>query len=147
PNYFIDRDGSNTLNIYKFHIDWSVPLSSTFSGPTALATAPYNILCASTADCIPQPGTGIRLDPLSAVQSWHGLAYGNFGAHESLVFNHTVDAGSGVAGVRWYEIRSPGSNPSIFQQGTYAPADGVNRWMGSVSMDGSGDMALGYSVS
>src|SRR5207245_2206028 len=67
--------------------------------------------------------------------------------HESLVTNHTVDAGSGRAGVRWYEIRDPNGSPSVFQQGTYAPADTVNRWMGSAAMDGAGDVVVGYSAS
>ena len=35
----------------------------------------------------------------------------------------------------------------IREQGTYAPADGINRWMPSVAMDKSGDLAVGYSVS
>jgi hypothetical protein len=48
--------------------------------------------------------------------------------------------------VRWYEIRNPATAPAIYQQGTYAP-DGNSRWMGSVAMDGDGNMALGYSVS
>ena len=34
----------------------------------------------------------------------------------------------------------------VFQQGTYAPADGVHRWMGSIAQDKRGNMALGYSV-
>ena len=51
----------------------------------------------------------------------------------------------GVAGVRWYELRNP-REPFIYQQGTYAPLDGVHRWMGSVAMDQQGNMAAGYSV-
>ena len=35
---------------------------------------------------------------------------------------------------------------SLYQQGTYAPGDGVHRWMGSIAMDKNGNMALGYSV-
>jgi hypothetical protein len=61
-----------------------------------------------------------------------------------------VNAGttSDQAGVRWYEIRAPGSaTPTVFQQDTFAPSDGVNRWMGSAAMDGRGNMALGYSAS
>ena len=50
-----------------------------------------------------------------------------------------------VAGVRWYELRNP-RDPFIYQQGTYAPVDGVHRWMGSVAMDQQGNMAAGYSV-
>src|SRR5437667_7389614 len=73
------------------------------------------------------------------------LAYRNFGDHEALVVNHSITAGTGV-GIRWYEIRSPGSSPAVYQQGTYAP-DATFRWMGSIAMDGAGDIALGYSVS
>src|SRR5260370_22168678 len=73
------------------------------------------------------------------------LAYRNFGSHESLVANHSVSTGSG-GGVRWYEIRSPGTTPTIFQQGTYAP-DSNFRWMASIAMDQNGDMALGFSLS
>jgi hypothetical protein len=34
----------------------------------------------------------------------------------------------------------------VYQQGTFAP-DAKYRWMGSIAMDGVGDIALGYSVS
>ena len=74
------------------------------------------------------------------------LAYRNFGDHEALVVNHTVDASSGQAGVRWYEVRDPGGAPVLYQQGTYAP-DNNHRWMGSVAQDRIGNIALGYSVS
>ena len=38
------------------------------------------------------------------------------------------------------------SRMSSQQQGTYAPGDGVHRWMGSAAMDWQGNIALGYSV-
>ena len=65
--------------------------------------------------------------------------------------NQSVEATPGVAGARWYEIRRTGSRAgtitySIHQQGTYAPGDGVHRWMGSIAQDKKGNMALGYSV-
>ena len=51
--------------------------------------------------------------------------YRNFGDHESVMFNHTVLAdGTDRAGIRWYEVRKPSTTPAIYQQGTYAPADG-----------------------
>jgi hypothetical protein len=59
--------------------------------------------------------------------------------------NHSVTVGTSV-GVRWYEIRSPGTTPTVFQQGTFAP-DATFRWMGSAAMDHVGNMAVGYSVS
>ncbi len=39
----------------------------------------------------------------------------------------------GLAGVRWYEIRRVNGVYSLYQQGTYAPDDGVHRWMGSIA--------------
>ncbi len=59
------------------------------------------------------------------------LAYRNFGDHESLVTNHSVDV-SGHSGLRWYEVRSPGGTPTVFQQGTFSarhepPLDGLDR--------------------
>jgi hypothetical protein len=73
--------------------------------------------------------------------------------YEAMVTNQSVEALPAIAGVRWYEIRrtdprQPGDGTySLYQQGTYAPADGVNRWMGSVAQDWQGNIALGYSVS
>jgi len=73
------------------------------------------------------------------------LAYRNFGDHESIVANHSVAANNTV-GIRWYEIRNPGGTPLVFQQGTYVP-DSDFRWMGSMSMDQYGNIAVGYSKS
>lgn len=155
---FAGLTGTNTIALYYFHVDWDSPSLSVFSGPLALTTAPFNssFSCAAppgppptpttTTKCISQPGTVQGLDPL-ADRLMYRLAYRNFGDHESLVVNHTVNVGSNQAGVRWYEIRDPSyGSPSIAQQGTYAP-DGDNRWMGSIAMDRNGNMALGYSVS
>ena len=77
----------------------------------------------------------------------HRMTYRNFGTQEALLLNHTVDAGGGRAGIRWYEVRDPGGAAAIDQQGTYAPADGNSRWMGSIAMDHIGNVALGYSIS
>jgi hypothetical protein len=87
------------------------------------------------------------LDILSYRQrpTWR-LAYRNFGKYESFVTAQTVEARPGIAGMRWYELRRTGGVYSLFQQGTYAPDDGVHRWMGSVAQDWQGNMALGYSV-
>jgi hypothetical protein len=74
------------------------------------------------------------------------LQYRNFGTHEVLVTNQSVNAGGGKSGVRWYELRKNSGPWAGYQQGTFSP-DSHHRWMGSIAMDGSGNMALGYSVS
>jgi hypothetical protein len=105
---------------------------------------------AGSRNCIPQPTTAQRVDILSYRQRpMHRAAYRNFGTHESIVTNQSVEAVAGIAGIRWWEIRLPGGTPTLFQEGTYAPGatDGIHRWMGSIAMDQFGNMALGYSAS
>jgi CARDB protein/Calx-beta domain-containing protein len=153
PEYFVQIDDDawgyspDQLQVWQFHTDWSNPQASTFSNPARLPVAPFDSdLCGAGQLCVPQPGTTVKLDPMSD-RLMYRLQYRNFGDHESLVVNHTVDVdGTDHAGVRWYEVRSPGSAPVVYQQGTYAP-DANHRWMGSVAMDRTGNMALGYSVS
>jgi hypothetical protein len=143
----------DALNIWDLKIQWkSTPVAS-IELATQLSVASFDSVfpCAPTSrDCLPQPGItdpNQYLDILSYRQrpTWR-LAYRNFNTYESLVTNQSVEALPGVAGVRWYEIRRIGNTYSLFQQGTYAPNDGVHRWMGSVAQDKNGGMALGYSV-
>ena len=156
PNYFAEVDDStwigptDALRLWNFHVDWTNTANSTFGingqPNSTLTVADFAPLCLGIQNCIPQPGTSQRLDAI-ADRLMHRLAYRNFGDHEALVLNHTVDAGSGRAGIRWYEVRDPGGSPTLYQQGTYAPTDTEHRWMGSLAMDHTGDIALGYSVS
>ena len=145
PNYFIEwYDGNpGQLAEFKFHVDFATPANSTYTGPFIISVANFD----PNAPSVPQPDTTTRLDNLSD-RFMYRLAYRNFGDHESLVVNHTVNVG-GVDGIRWYELRDPNNaaGASVYQQGTYAPTDGLFRWMGSIAMDRMGDMALGFSTS
>jgi hypothetical protein len=132
------------LHLYRFAVRWGAQPSATWSGPVVLPTAAYDPYLCDFAPCIPQKGTFALLDALSD-RLMNRLAYRNLGDHESLVVNHSVDVGGDQAGVRWYEIRDL-RTPFINQQGTFAP-DGDHRWMGSIAMDGNGNIALGYSAS
>ncbi|TML74036.1 MAG: hypothetical protein E6G13_01580 [Actinobacteria bacterium] len=135
---------TNSLQLWRFHVDWSNPASSALTGPTTLPVAAFSPACSGGGTCIPQAGTTQKLDSL-ADRLMYRLAYRNFGDHQSLVVNDSVTAGASV-GIRWYELRDPNGTPTVYQQGTYAP-DSSYRWMGSVAMDHNGDMALGFSVS
>lgn len=160
PNYFMTMldgafDGGNDrLEIREFHVDWNVPANTTLNLVTTLNTAPFDsdLGCAANGGirtCIPQPGTTTRLDAL-ANRLMHRLQYRNLGDHQAMVVSQTVDAttdNTNRAGIRWYELRNTGAGWTIFQQGTYAPNDGVHRWMPSAAMDGRGNIAIGYSVS
>jgi hypothetical protein len=147
PNFMVGlADAANTLWYFTFHVDWSDPTKTKVDGPISLGVAPFSQPCsAQFGVCIPQLGTGQQLDSLGD-RMMSRLAYRNFGDRESLVVTHSVVGGTSV-GARWYELRvSSNGNLSVFQQGTYAP-DSAYRWMGSIAMDQSGDIALGYSVS
>jgi hypothetical protein len=160
PNYIVgtqDDEGPygapfDAINIFKFFVSWGSTPTAAFTGPTVLPVAEfdsdYPCVPPGSRNCIPQPGTTQRIDILSYRQrpTWR-LAYRNFGTYESLVTSQSVEARPGIAGMRWYELRRPGDQPVIWQQATYAPNDGVNRWMGSIAQDKRGNMALGYSVS
>ncbi len=143
PNFLLNF-GSSSLNLFKFHVDWTTPASSTFIGPTSIPVAAFNPACGGGA-CIQQPGTTQLLDSLADRLSYR-LAYRNFGAHDALVVNHSVNPNNNTSGIRWYELDNPGTKPTIVQQRTYA-IDSSFRWMGSIAMDKVGDLAVGYSVS
>jgi hypothetical protein len=143
----------DALNVWEMSVDWSPRPSGSISLAAQLPVAAFDSVfpCAPTSrDCLPQPGITNRaqyLDVLSYRQrpTWR-LAYRNFGQYESMVTDQSVEARPGIAGMRWYEIRRVNGQYSLYQQGTFAPDDGVNRWMGSIAEDAMGNMALGYSV-
>jgi uncharacterized repeat protein (TIGR01451 family) len=147
PNPFlVEGISAPTWPLYRFHVDFASPASSTFSVASTLAPAGFNALCAGQFSCVPQLGSVDDLDAL-ADRGMFRNAYRNFGnGHEALVGNMTVES-NGVAGIRWFELNHVTSgNPSFVQQSTYQP-DTTWRWMGSVAMDHVGDMALGFSAS
>ncbi len=147
PNYVLNF-GSNSLRMWKFHVDWVNPAASTFTGPTSIPVAAFSTGCGGGA-CVIQPSTTQKLDSLGD-RLMYRLAYRNFGTHESLVVNHAVAVGTSrknpYTGVRWYELRNPNGAVTVHQQGTYAP-DTNFRWMGSAAMDKVGNLAIGFSIS
>jgi len=160
PAYFIGSmddggpDGApqDALNVWEFHADFATPASSSFALVRTIPIAPFDTIFSgcSGRNCVPQPGTSVGLDILSYRQRpLHRAAYRNFGSHESIVTNQSVEAASGVAGIRWWEIRNLSGTATLYQEGTFAPGttDGIHRWMGSIAMDASGDIGLGYSAS
>src|SRR5947207_4258918 len=146
----------DALNIWELDVHWNskTPATASLELATQLPTAAFDSIfpCAPTSrDCLPQPGItnpDQYLDILSYRQRpTFRLAYRNFKTYETMVTNQSVEAAPGVAGVRWYEVRRDALGAySLSQQGTFAPGDGVHRWMGSIAMDKKGDIALGYSV-
>ena len=138
---YISYHSNNHIRIYEFHVDWTNTANSTF---TQTVTLPVNSFNGSLSG-IPQKGTSKTLDPLPG-RIMYRMPFRKFNDHWSMVANSTINVGSGVAGIRWYELRNTGTGWSIYQQGTWSP-DGNCRWMGSIAMDSLGNIALGYSIS
>ena len=142
---------SDALNVWELTVKWNSKAEASLVLAAQLPVAAFdsNFPCGPSRGCLPQPGITNPdqwLDVLSYRQRvTHRLAYRNFGGHESMVTNQSVEAQAGIAGVRWYEVRRVNGVYSVYQQGTYSP-DGVNRWMGSAAMDRDGNIAIGYSV-
>ena len=141
--------GQDFLELYELRIDWANPANSSMTGPNSLSIAEFDsdLNGLTSFSCIPQMGSNIRLDPLREV-IMHRLPYRNFGTHESIVGSFVTDVdGQDHAGVRWFELRkTAGGNWIVHQEGTYAP-DSHSRWMSSIAMDGSGNIAIAYDVS
>jgi hypothetical protein len=153
PEPFMQSGESTTWHLWRFHVDFGTPANSTFTMAGNLTPAAYTELCFS--GCVPQAGTADRLAALGD-RSMFRAAYRRFSdGHEALVGNQSVCVGGsgstcsgGRAGVRWWEIsHATSGTPAFVQQSTYAPNDGVWRWMGSAAMDQSGDLAVGFSAS
>jgi hypothetical protein len=138
------------VEIYEIDIDWDTPANTTYS-TTYVLTQPFDSYpCAAPGfgfACIPQLGGG-GIDGLPEV-IMHQVHYRNFGSYETMVLNFITDAsGDNLSGIRWMELRrqAPGGW-TVYQEGTYAPEDGLHRFMGGIAMDGSGNIGLAYSIS
>lgn len=150
PAKFVELGNNNaSLTEYDFHVDWTNPSNSTFTGPNSITVPTFTLLCGGGGGaCIPQPGTSNLVDALGD-RPMYRLAYRNFGDHEAMVLAHSVAPGSGssaVAATRWYELRAtpPGSSWTLYQDGTESSKT-LNIWMASVAMDKLGNIAIGAS--
>lgn len=149
-----DDAAHDLLEMFAFDVDWDTPANSTYTQLPSIEIADFNswLLDYSTFATVPQPGTSSRLDAIREV-IFNRLQYRNFGDHESLVgvLPTNIDeatSGSVVnAGLRWFELSKTGSgNWTLVQEGTYQPGDSSeNRFVGSVAMDQSQNVALAYS--
>ncbi len=136
------------LKVWEMDLDWNNTGNSTISAPLEIPTDPFNSVFApfGTGD-VHQPGTGQKIDMIGGVISY-AANYRSFATHNSWVitFNTDVD-NNDTSGIRWIELRNDASNPwSIYQEGTYAPADGHSRFMGSAGIDAAGNIGLAFNI-
>jgi len=156
PGYFYTfkdnsfHGGSDRLELFAFDVDWTTPGNSTFTliNTLPIASFTYTPCGFFNFNCLRQLGTAQRLDSIAEWPMFR-FPYRNFGSHQALVGNFTVGGGTGDVGaaIRWFELRNDGGGWTLYQEGTQDPGDGNDRAVGSIAMDGSGNIALGYTVS
>ncbi len=149
---------TDTLEMWEMDVDFVTPANTTVTALPSISITDFNswMVNYTTFFSVPQPSSGTLLDAIREA-ILQRLVYRNFGSHEVLlgVFatnRNPATSGSAVEqGSRWFELRRTGAEGggwTLFQEGTYGGDTGsstANYFMGSVAMDGSGGIALGYS--
>jgi len=151
PNYLVyfkdDAWGYDYdhLSLWELNTDWGNPSNSTLEEIQVIPVEPFTTNI-DNPQFIPQANTTQRIFAMPD-RLMYRLQYRNFGNYQAMTTNHTVSLDENDhAGIRWYELRKDADDWYLHQQSTYAPNE-ESRWMGSISMDNRGNMALGYSVS
>jgi Secretion system C-terminal sorting domain len=153
-NFSAAASDTDSLGLVGFKVNFSDPSKSTAGVIQSLPVAPFRSDVCISRNCAPS-ASGQGYDVVSN-RMMNRPYYRNFGTHEAIVANHTVDAtGTGIAGVRWYELRKTGGAWLTYQQGSFAPQDIIPcvdpaakfRFMGSISMNAHGQIALAYNTS
>ncbi len=160
PNYLFyywddnwGAGGKDELIINSVSVNWNTQ-SGTIAFVDTLLTAPFNSMFSGGAFAdIAQPSNSSG-DLLEAIDGFIGyrIPYLRWSSYNSAVLSYVVNVdttGGMLAGIRWYELHQDTTTKkwSIYQQSTYAPNDGINRWASSIAMDQNGNIGLAYTVS
>lgn len=142
---------NDQIEVFNIEVDFDDPDNTTVTSEVIIS-APFDTNPCSVSGpgfaCVPQlDGNG--LDGLPEIIMFQVL-YRNFTTHEAIVLNFITDVtgGENLSGIRWMELRrSPGGNWTLYQEGTFSPDDGMDRYNGAIAMNGTGDIALAYAIS
>ena len=138
------------VKFWTIDVDWTTPSNSTISAATQINTTPFiSVFDGGSFSNLTQPNGGVAIDALQAT-IMNQAQFRKFATHNSAIFNFVVDTdatGGELAGIRWFEFRQPADNTpwTLYQEGTYTAPDGRHAWHGSMIMDGSGNIGMGYS--
>ena len=171
PEWFMDVNSSSTIGtvetqvfVRRFHVDFVTPGNSTFGANAAhdsdgvITVNGFKDAEQATAgtDIVPN-GTATTTQWLDTLgdKLMYPLVYQNINGKEYIYADQTILLASdgpltGPTAVRWYQFDMTGNTipaAPTQQQDFNNGADGLYRWMPSINVDGSGNMAIGYSVS
>ena len=147
-SYYPEDSVADRLEIFSFQINWADPLAATVTGPVIIPVMSFDhSVCDSVTPnaCLEQPGTDVRIWPCEDFlmdKPQMVIMDGNL----HVVCTHVVNAGDSVAGMKWYELLCDASGSwSLVQEGLQSP-DENHRFMGSISINEDGVIALGYNI-
>ena len=147
---FIDGErfgGKDRLELYLFDVYWTSPTASRFYLRKSIEVAPFDSIVCSLAlmdQCVPQPGTTVKLGSLSAFATGRAQRLLRSKA-EKVLLTQTINV-NGRAAVRWYDVQRTWTIPQdwiVHDWGVHAD-DSLWRWNGSVAMDNRDDIAFGF---
>jgi hypothetical protein len=150
PCYIVTPASHDTINpwhfwldLYAFYTDWNAPANSTLEPVTQFDLGEFEPIL-NFGPGAPQPGNPVNVMTIP-VYMMYPLTYRQFSDHQTMVCCHTMWDGE-INYIKWYELRQEQSAWYIYQTGNYAPGD-LHYYMPSISINGNGDIGLGYSVS
>lgn len=156
PQYFFyfqddawNNVATDVIKILKMQVDWTTPTNSTITLHQTLYPSAFNAVFTNTWDDITQKNTTQKLDAIASVFNYRAQ-YMRWPGYNTVVLCNVVDVdGANTAGIRWYELRQQEATSQfeIVQEGTYAPADGQSRFIGSIAMDDLQNIGLAYCIS
>lgn len=132
-----------SLDVYEFHTHWENPENSTFEQVLQYGLGHFEPF-APYGPGAPQKGSDVTLITMP-LYLMYPVTYRRFEDHASIVCCHTVWDGD-THYVKWYELRKDEAQWYMHQTGNYAPGD-FHYFSPSLSINGNGDMALGYTIS
>jgi hypothetical protein len=149
PNYFVSESQTAfAFEVRKFTAGPNCGGGGTLSAPVNVSQTSYTVPTTNT-NVVPQPGTTNMLDMIDD-RLMQKVQYRNIGGSESLwVVHNVLTSSTGTVVPQWAQIDVTSGNIAAtpVQQQIYMPDTTLYRWMGSLAVDGNGNMALGYSTS
>lgn len=142
PLFSVAQATGSRYRFFEFCGDFDAGTGS-FAEKPAVSVPPFD----NGLGPVTQPGViSDNLATLAFFTSYRASHRVVQGTGHRLALAHTVDAGGDRAGMRWAVLDVDNYDGiALVDTGTHAPADGFERWMGSVTLDAVGNLGLGYT--
>ena len=135
------------VKIWNMAVTWGTTPVATITAQPTIPTAAFDASYDANWNDIPQPGTTAKLDGIGGVPTYRAQ-WRSWPGYNTVLLNWGVKISSTQRSIRWVELRQNQTSGvwSLYQEGTYTP-DAHSRWIGSIAMDGQGNIALAYNKS